>query len=241
MPHDRVEALNARTRGFSPRAVLEQALGETGRTALVSSFGAEAVVLLHLAATLDPGLPVIFIDTEMLFPETYAYQHDLAERLGLTDLRLIRPDAAALAARDPDGSLHRRDTDGCCDLRKTLPLAQALHGFDAWITGRKRFHGAERTGLEHFEVEPTGRIKVNPLAHVRREGIAAYMDAHDLPRHPLVARGYASIGCTPCTTRTAPGEDARAGRWRGSDKTECGVHLIGRKPAPAPAQQEDAA
>lgn len=224
------ELLNARSRGMAPAEVLAAALADpgVGRIAMVSSFGAESVVLLHMVAQIDRTLPVIFLDTQLMFAETYDYQREVAERLGLADLRIVRPEPAALAVADADGKLHRRDADACCHLRKTLPLERALADFDGWITGRKRFQGATRVTLDHFEAEATGRLKINPLAHLGRQEIAAYMAEHDLPPHPLVARGFTSIGCAPCTTRTLPGEDPRAGRWRGSDKNECGVHFLGR-------------
>ena len=174
--------------------------------------------------------PVIFLDTELLFAETLVYQQEVSERLGLTDVRVIRADQAALDRTDPDRTLHQRDTDACCDLRKTVPLQKALAPFDGWITGRKRFHGNGREALEFFEVEPgTGRIKVNPLAHWRREDVQTYMEENRLPRHPLVAKGYPSIGCMPCTSPVKEGEDIRAGRWRGEDKSECGIHFVDGK------------
>ncbi|MDG4650052.1 phosphoadenylyl-sulfate reductase [Roseibacterium sp. SDUM158017] len=227
-PAQRAARLNAETDGLSTRDLLERVLdGAAGRAALVSSFGAEAVVLLHMAARIDPSVPVLFVETGMLFPETLAYQREVAERLGLSDLRLIRPAPDALGQADPDGTLHGRDADACCALRKTEPLTRALAPFDAWITGRKRFQGAGRAHLERVEAEAgTGRIKVNPLARWSREDVRAYMEAHALPRHPLVARGYASIGCAPCTSPVAPGEDPRAGRWRGLGKEECGIHFV---------------
>jgi phosphoadenosine phosphosulfate reductase len=197
----------------------------TDRVALVSSFGAESVVLLHLVSRIDRTLPVLFLDTGMLFAETLAYQIEVAERLGLRDVRRIGPDAAAVALRDPAGALHRTDPEACCRLRKTAPLDAALAGFDAWITGRKRVQGGARATLEVFERDPAGRRKVNPLAFWTKSDIRDHMDRHDLPRHPLVARGYPSIGCAPCTTPVGAGEDERAGRWRGSDKTECGIHI----------------
>lgn len=225
----RVTALNARYRHHSAAAVLAHALAdpEAGRLALVSSFGAESVVLLHMVAVTAPATPVIFIDTEMLFAETLVYQQEIAERLGLRDLRIIRPDAGDLARTDPAQTLHRHDTDGCCALRKTRPLLRALSGFDGWITGRKRYQSGQRAALDFFEVEAgTGRIKVNPLAHWARGDVQTYMEENRLPRHPLVARGYPSIGCTPCTTPVGAGEDPRAGRWRDQDKTECGIHIV---------------
>ena len=106
-------------------------------------------------------------------------------------------------------------------------MQRALDGFGGWITGRKRFQGSTRSTLEFFEAEDgTGRIKVNPLAHWAPEDLRTYMEENRLPRHPLVARGYPSIGCAPCTTRVNDGEDPRSGRWRGQDKTECGIHFV---------------
>jgi len=226
---DRVAALNARYRHHGAVAVLEHALNDPdlGRVALVSSFGAESVVLLHLVSVVAPATPVLFIDTRLLFAETLAYQRDLAERLDLRDIRVIRAGLTDLAGADPDSTLNTRDTDACCDLRKTRPLNRALSGFDAWITGRKRYQGTTRAALDFFEVEAgTGRVKVNPLAHWGKEDVTDYILNNRLPRHPLVARGYPSIGCAPCTSTVKPGEDERAGRWRGSDKTECGIHII---------------
>ena len=225
---DRINALNHRYRHHAASAVLRHALNDpmVGPIALVSSFGAESVVLLHMLAQIDRRAPVIFIDTRMLFDETLAYQAELAARLELEDLRIIRTDTRELAARDPYGALHLSDPDACCALRKTEPLAGALQGFDGWITGRKRFQGTTRAALQFFEADPDGRIKVNPLAHWTPQDVAEYRINNRLPRHPLVARGYPSIGCRPCTSPVADGEDPRAGRWRGQDKTECGIHIV---------------
>ncbi|MFD1882967.1 phosphoadenylyl-sulfate reductase [Paracoccus pacificus] len=228
---ERAAALNHRYRHHAATEVLRRALTDPdlGNVALVSSFGSESVVLLHMIATVSPGTPVLFIDTQMLFPETLAYQAEVAEKLRLTDLRIIRASEAEIARHDPDGDLHQYDTDACCDFRKTVPLERALSGFDAWITGRKRFQGGQRTALQFFEPEQPARLRINPLAHWRPEDVRDYMDENNLPRHPLVAKGYASIGCAPCTSPVKPGEDPRAGRWRGSKKTECGIHFIGGK------------
>jgi phosphoadenosine phosphosulfate reductase len=222
---DRATALNLAFEGADPRAVFEGALAEfPGEVALVSSFGADSVALLHIASTLDRDLPVLMIDTLMLFEETLDYQAAVAERLGLTNVRLLRPAAADLARRDPDGDLHRVDPDACCDVRKVAPLARAEGAWPVTVTGRKRFQGPTRAALRHFEAE-AGRLSVNPLAYWGGADIRAYMDAHDLPRHPLVAKGFRSIGCAPCTTPVAEGEDERAGRWRGTAKVECGIHV----------------
>ncbi|WP_306116585.1 MULTISPECIES: phosphoadenylyl-sulfate reductase [unclassified Roseovarius] len=228
----RVRALNERYRHHSAAAVLHQALKDpyAGKLALVSSFGAESVVLLHMVSVLRRDTPVIFIDTEMLFTETLVYQQEVAERLGLTDLRILHASQNSLWLKDPQNDLHETDPDACCTLRKTLPLQAALHSFDGWITGRKRYQGATRASLEFFEVEDgTHRIKVNPLAHWTREDIRTYLEENNLPRHPLVAKGYPSIGCMPCTSPVAAGEDPRAGRWRNSEKTECGIHFANGK------------
>lgn len=236
---DRVAALNARYRHHGATAVLSRALGdpEVGRLALVSSFGAESVALLHLVAVIDPSVPVIFIDTEMLFDETLAYQRKLAAVLGLRDLRIVRAGAAALRRGDPERDLHLRNPDLCCGLRKTAPLQRALQGFDGWITGRKRFQGGDRAGLEFFEEEDGRRIKVNPLARWSPGDVQDYIANNRLPRHPLVAQGYRSIGCRPCTSPVAPEEDARAGRWRGRTKTECGIHFANGRALRAPQSE----
>ncbi|MCO8145265.1 phosphoadenylyl-sulfate reductase [Rhodovulum tesquicola] len=195
-----------------------------GRRALVSSFGAESAALLHFVAQLFPDMPVLFIDTGRHFAETLSYRDLLAERLGL-NLVNIRPDPATLAGEDPDGRLHARDPNMCCTLRKTFPLADALEGFDTWISGRKRYQGATRAALPVIERDGS-HLKVNPLALWTEADLAAYFAAHDLPRHPLVDRGYASIGCAPCTRPVRNGEALRAGRWADNpDKTECGIHL----------------
>ncbi|SFP57142.1 phosphoadenylyl-sulfate reductase [Tranquillimonas alkanivorans] len=226
---ERAADLNRRYAHHGATAVLDHALRDpqVGRTALVSSFGAESVVLLHMVSVVDRTTPVIFLDTEMLFEETLAYQVEVSRKLGLTDVRVIRPDRTQTFLRDPDGLLHKQDPDACCALRKTEPLARALDGFDAWITGRKRFQGATRAALQFFEVEDdTGRIKVNPLAHWAKQDVQDYIVNNRLPRHPLVGKGYPSIGCAPCTSRVKDGEDERAGRWRGRDKEECGIHFV---------------
>ena len=228
---DRVLQLNDRYRHHSATAVLEHALSDpqVGGIALVSSFGAESVALLHMLSVMDRSTPVLFLDTEMLFPETLAYQLDVTEQLGLSNVQIIQPDRERSFLRDPDGQLHRSNPDACCALRKTEPLQQALTGYDAWITGRKRFQGALRTDLDFFESEVDLRIKVNPLVHWSREDVQDYMINNRLPRHPLVSRGFPSIGCAPCTSAVKPGEDPRAGRWRGKDKQECGIHFVNGK------------
>lgn len=214
-------------------ASIEQLLGAVlqdhvaGEVAIVSSFGSESAVLLHLVAQTVPDTPVIFLETGKHFPETLAHRDRLTEHLGLTDLRIVTPDPADLAVKDINGLRWSFDPDGCCHIRKVAPLRGALAGFDSSLTGRKSFQSSSRANLPRFELDTSdalARLKINPLIDWDADRIAAYLESHDLPRHPLVAEGYASIGCSPCTRKVAAGEDARAGRWSGWDKTECGIH-----------------
>lgn len=194
-----------------------------GRFAVVSSFGADSAMLLALVADIDRSTPVLFLDTGKHFAETLRYRDELARRLGLTDVRDIRPDAAELAAGDPEGELHKWIPDDCCAIRKVAPLEQALAGFDAWATGRRRAQSRTREQLPFME-QADGRTKFNPLADWSAQRIVDELARRDLPRHPLVGQGFPSIGCAPCTRAVKPGEDERAGRWGGTGKVECGIH-----------------
>ncbi len=194
--------------------------------ALVSSFGADSAVLLDIVARVDRSVPVLFLETGKHFGETLAYRDALVADLGLTDLRVLTPDADALERIDPSGRLHETDTNACCDVRKVEPLARGVAPFQAWLTGRKRHQAATRSALPVFEAVGS-RIRVNPLARWTTADQADYMRSHKLRENPLVAYGYLSIGCFPCTQPVQPGEDARSGRWVGQAKTECGIHLTG--------------
>ena len=218
-------ALDGALRAAAPREVIEAALQTVGREhlALVSSFGTESAALLKVMADVDPAIPVIFLDTGWLFEETLAYRDTLIEKLGLRDVRSIKPLQETLARDDPDRELWFSDPDACCRIRKVEPLARALAPFSAWINGRKRFQGGARAEIPVVE-QDGARLKFNPFANASREDIEAIYRQADLPPHPLAASGYLSVGCMPCSSRSAPGEDARAGRWRGRGKTECGIH-----------------
>jgi phosphoadenosine phosphosulfate reductase len=219
-------ALESRFGGLSPQDVISLSIGRfyPDEIAAVSSFGADSAVLLHMLARIDPGLPVIFLDTGKHFGETLSYRDALIADFGLRNVRVFEPREAALAANDPDGTLHSRNTDTCCEIRKVEPMARAVQPYRAWFTGRKRFQAATRAGLPVFEA--TGeRIRINPLARWTTADLAAYMREHRLRENPLVAYGYLSIGCFPCTQPAQPGEDARSGRWAGQAKIECGIHL----------------
>ena len=219
------EALDRALREAAPAEIIARALRTVGRErlALVSSFGTESAALLKVMADVDPAIPVIFLDTGWLFEETLAYRDTLIAELGLRDVRSIKPLDEALLREDPDRELWLSDPDACCRIRKVEPLDRALAPFAAWINGRKRFQGGDRAAIPVVE-DDSGRLKFNPFANVSPADIAGIYASAKLPPHPLVASGFQSIGCMPCTSRTAPGEDPRAGRWRGRAKTECGIH-----------------
>ena len=220
-------ALDRALRAASPQQVIAAALNTVGRDklALVSSFGTQSAALLKVMVDVDPAIPVIFLDTGWLFEETLAYRDTLIDRLGLRDVRSIKPSDETLSREDPDRDLWFNNPDACCRIRKVEPLQRALQPFDGWINGRKRFQGGLRTDIAVVEQDGV-RLKFNPFANVSREEIEAIFRAANLPPHPLSASGYLSVGCMPCTSRTSTDEDERAGRWRGRPKTECGIHTM---------------
>jgi len=222
---DATARLNARLEGASPAAVIAAAAELVGRDrlAVVSSFGTESAVLLKFVADVDRDIPVIFLDTGWLFQETLDYRDALVARLGLGDVRTVHPREEDLARHDTDRDLWFSNPDECCRIRKVEPLSRALQPFAAWINGRKRFQGGLRAAIPIVEADGA-RLKFNPLATVSAEELRLTFEAAGLPPHPLAASGFASVGCMPCTSRSEPDEDARAGRWRGRDKTECGIH-----------------
>ena len=217
--------LDRALRNATPKEVIATALKVVGREhlALVSSFGTESAALLKVMADVDPAIPVIFLDTGWLFEETLRYRDTLIATLGLLDVRSIKPLEETLLREDPERELWYSDPDACCRIRKVEPLARALKPFSAWINGRKRFQGGLRAEIPVVE-QDGARLKFNPFANVSREDIEAIYSTANLPPHPLLASGFLSVGCMPCTSRTSPDEDARAGRWRGRPKTECGIH-----------------
>ena len=226
--------LNRRFRGCETEEWVRTAIedGLIGKSAIVSSFGAESAALLHLVSRIDPEIPVLFLDTGKHFSETLAYRDLLAERLGL-NLVNLHPALDEMTDRDPSGLRWSYDPDGCCELRKVRPLERALAEYDSSFTGRKAFQSATRANLPRFELDTAnaqGRLKINPLIDWSAEDIDAYFQAHDLPRHPLIERGFASIGCSPCTRPVSEGDDPRSGRWAGWDKVECGIHQPGEEP-----------
>ena len=211
-----------------PQEIIARAVRDhfPGRIAAVSSFGADSAVLLNMIAEVDRDMPVIFLDTGKHFEETLQYRDALVADFGLSNVQVVKPEEAALERFDPKGVLHQTDTDACCNIRKVEPMARAIAPFDAWFTGRKRFQASTRAAMPAFEsVGP--RIRINPLARWTTSDQADYMRRHALRANPLVAYGYLSIGCFPCTQPVQDGEDARSGRWAGHAKVECGIHLSG--------------
>ena len=232
---EEADALNARFEGVDTLTMLKTVFAEglAGNVAVVSSFGTESAVLLDLVARADRTVPVIFVDTLKMFAETLNYRDTLIKRLGFTDSRTVAPLPDVIAKKDETGLRWSYDPDGCCEIRKVRPLETALAGYDASFTGRKAFQSATRANLPRFEIDTSdaqGRLKINPLIDWDADRIAAYFEEHDLPRHPLVERGFPSIGCSPCTRPVGEGEDPRAGRWSGWDKVECGIHRPGEEP-----------
>ena len=193
---------------------------------VVSSFGAESAVLLHMVAQINPTTPVIFLNTGKLFGETLRYRDRLQTLLGLTDVRSIGPHPTDLAEKDSNEDLWQKNNDMCCHIRKNLPQERALKGFKAVLTGRKRFQTSQRGSMQRIEIddEAAARLRINPLADFTLEDLQAYLETHNLPKHPLVKDGYLSIGCMPCTDKVKEGDDYRSGRWSEQDKEECGMH-----------------
>jgi phosphoadenosine phosphosulfate reductase len=202
------------------RALLEWALRAfASRIAVTVSFGGSGIVLAHMLSEIDRSVPVLFIDTGYLFPETLAFRDEFAARFGLTVVTLV-------PATDP-GPLFLEDQDRCCHIRKVEPMELALLDYDAWVSALRRSQSVTRADVRRLEVvQSNGRsiLKVHPLFDWSRDDVERYVAQHDLPMHPLTAQGYTSIGCWPCTSPVTPGEPERTGRWRGSPKTECGLH-----------------
>ncbi|HVO18967.1 MAG TPA: phosphoadenylyl-sulfate reductase [Anaeromyxobacter sp.] len=221
---DDLRALAERLEGAPPEEILAAAAARhPGRIALACSFGAEDCLLVDVVARAKLAVEVFTLDTGVLFPETYALWRELEARYGLA----IRAERAALAAVDPARPPPWEvDPDACCNARKVIPLRAALARLSAWATGIRRDQTPDRARARVIEWDGRfGLEKVNPLAAWSGEQVLEELRRRSVPVNPLHARGYASIGCAPCTSPVRPGEDPRAGRWRGREKTECGLHL----------------
>jgi phosphoadenosine phosphosulfate reductase len=197
-------------------AVIRWAVDTFG-DAVVLAASFEDIVLIDLATKVAPGMEVVFLDTEAHFPETLSFVEEVRGRYGLR-LTVTKP--------GPEAAGHPCGSERCCQLRKVEPLRRALAGKRAWLTSLKRSDGPTRADAPIVSWDAGfGLVKVNPLVTWTEEDIASYLADHELPVHPLVTRGYRSIGCAPMTRPVAEGEDARAGRWAGLDKSECGLHV----------------
>jgi thioredoxin-dependent adenylylsulfate APS reductase len=212
--------------GAPPLDVLKWAASQTGRVAFATGFGAEGCVLIDLIARHQLPIEVFTLDTGVLFPETYETWRRLEARYGIA-IRGVQPEQTLdEQARAHGPALWTRDPDRCCELRKVAPLREALRGYDAWITAIRREQTDERAEAEVVEHDRKFElVKINPLVAWKHDDVWAHLYAHDVPYNPLHERGYPSIGCEPCTSAIVPGENLRAGRWRGAGKKECGLHL----------------
>ena len=217
-------------KGLSAEAALTKALTQDFKDQIVlsSSMGVDSAVLLHMISKIDPNMPVLFLETKKHFTETLAYRDLLTKTLGLTNVQSLTPDELEVASEDAADILYKTNKDACCDLRKVRPLERVVSKYAARITGRKRYQTPNRRNMEILE-EGDNQLSLNPLAFWTAKDVTAYMRKHELPTHPLLELGYLSIGCAPCTTTVEEGEDPRAGRWRDTEKDECGIHFIDGK------------
>jgi phosphoadenosine phosphosulfate reductase len=210
----------------SADAILAWAAGTGGRAAFSTGFGVEGCAIVHIIATARLPIEVFTLDTGLLFPETYALWRRLEERYGLT-IRAVRPDQTVDEQAATHGpALWERDPDRCCALRKVAPLGAALQGVDLWISAIRRDQTPERAGARVVERDNRyNLLRVSPLVRWTSKDVWRFVHANDVPYNLLHDQGYPSIGCQPCTSAVAEGEDPRAGRWRGREKRECGLHV----------------
>jgi phosphoadenosine phosphosulfate reductase len=214
--------------GETPSEILRWASKHIGsKLTFATGFGAEGCVIIDLIARTNLPIDLFTLDTGLLFPETYELWRQLEAKYGIT-IRAVRPNhSVEQQAVEHGPALWERDPDRCCELRKVLPLRNALAGFEAWITAIRRDQTAERAYARVVEHDRKfALLKVNPLVTWTHDDVWAHIYANDVPYNSLHEQGYPSIGCHPCTAAVAPGEDARAGRWRGKSKKECGLHVI---------------
>jgi phosphoadenosine phosphosulfate reductase len=212
-----------------PRDVLYWATTVFGdRIAIASALGPQTLVILDLLHNMGRSIQVFFLDTGLLFKETYELRRKIEDRYGIR-IQAVRPEYTVAGQAERYGDeLWRRAPDLCCGIRKVRPLQSALRGLDAWVTGLRRDQSSSRKGIQVIEWDSAhGLVKVNPLAHWSRDQVQEYLKVNNVPYNTLLDQGYKSIGCRPCTSPVAVGEtDERAGRWSGCGKTECGIHAL---------------
>lgn len=232
VPHgEDIAALTARFEEADPADILRWAVERYAPdAALTCSFQHEGVVLMHMLQSIAPATPVVFINTGYHFPETLAYRDLLVERYRFNLIEVGPAVSKEEVERTYGPELFRHDPDRCCEINKVEPLRRALRNVRAWINGRRRDQASTRTALPVLEELRNGILKINPLLRWHARDTYEYMQRHEIPLNPLFERGYTSIGCAPCTRPVLAGEDERAGRWAGRDKTECGIHTAFNDP-----------
>ncbi len=220
---------NKELESLSPSEIIKWAVKTySPRIGMTSSFGAESIALIHMVTQVKPDIPIYFLETGFHFAETLQFRDELKKRykLNIVDITCTMGHEAFLKQYGP---LHQTNPDLCCEINKVLPLKQAISGLSAWITGIRRDQANTRRNVQVLEQFQEGLVKVNPLTNWTKAKVWEYIKKHDIPAHPLTLKGYTSIGCEPCTRPTKPGEDPRAGRWAGKEKTECGIHTMHMK------------
>lgn len=221
-----LQEANRQFQGAHPSQIITWAVKNfPGSVAISSSFGAESACLLHMATRVQPDIPVLFVNTGFLFPQTLGFKEMLKQSLGLHVVEFTPkvPHAEWEATR---GKLYETDPDGCCAVNKVEPIARAIEGLSCWMSGVRRDQTAYRAGMSYVERKKDGVYKVSPLAAWSTRQVHEYITEHKLPYHPLWEKGYTSIGCEPCTMVPGDPNDPRSGRWKGQNKKECGIHTF---------------
>src|SRR5919204_3202274 len=228
MTAEEIAAANQHLEGAGPFEVLRWAVDRFHpRLLMATAFGAEGCCILHMLADIQPAVRVINLETGYQFPETLELRERIKERYGI-EVEYIRPElTVAEYEAEHGGPLYRIRPDQCCYDRKILPLRRAVEGYDAWISAIRRDQTNHRQAASVVQWDAKfNLVKVNPLLHWTKKEVWAFIVEHDVPYNPLHDRGYPSIGCWPCTRPVRDGEDERAGRWAGTDKKECGLHVL---------------
>ncbi len=220
-----ISTLNKDYQNLAPEEILKASIKKFGnKITYICSFGTESAIILHMISKIDKNFPIFLLNTHFLFPETIVYKNILLKELGLSNCQDIFPDELLIKNEDPENNLWKNNIDRCCEIRKVKPLDTILKNFSSWISGRKSYHQGERIDLKPFELL-NQKIVVNPLINIKKKEADNYFEVNNLPKHPLLKKGYFSIGCIHCTFKTTDRLKIRSGRWKNKMKTECGIHL----------------
>ena len=220
-----ISNLNKDCQDLAPEEILKISMKKFGgKITYVCSFGTESAIILHMISKIDKKFPIFLLNTHFLFPETIVYKNILLKELGLSNCQDIFPDKLLIQKEDPENNLWTNNIDRCCEIRKVKPLDKILKNFRSWISGRKSYHQGERIDLRPFELL-NEKVVVNPLINIKKKEADNYFEVNSLPKHPLLKKGYFSIGCVHCTFKTTDKINIRSGRWKNKMKTECGIHL----------------